>query len=93
MNNTEEQREIAPQISEMASNAIIRLAWALNCNVHQVFEEMVAFISQPQINHNVCRACKDRTICKTCIFNNINTPQSALSNFIKGMKYNDFASF
>ena len=79
-----------PLISEMASGAILRISWALNCNMYQALDEIISFLPQPRIISKVCKACKDKSACSKCVFNNKNTPQSALSTITNGIKYSDY---
>jgi len=89
-----EARENQPvynqEISETTKNALLRLTWALKCDLPQVLEEIVSYLNHPQIKSTVCRSCKDKSICNSCIFYFKNDPKSQLTTMVHGRAYADY---
>jgi hypothetical protein len=57
-----------PKMSLETSEIIRRLAWSLNIPMTKAVERLVKALAVITDPTKICIACKDKSICKTCIF-------------------------
>ena len=59
-----------PELSLKHSRTLRRIAWALQMPmtkaIEQVFDQIVTVIDRKM----VCEACKDKSLCRQCVFSN-----------------------
>ena len=69
-----------PNLSEIASVSIRRLAWAMKSNMGQAVDVMVKSLPAYIKAEKVCEKCKDKTKCSVCAFKNCGEmPKKALA--------------
>jgi len=76
-NILEKKKFYTPQLSEMGSVSIRRLAWALGVPMTEALELIINELSFIFSSSDICPKCEDSTKCKTCAFNNQATAQKA----------------
>ena len=82
MQPNNQPRYYSPPFSAMACISVRRLAWAMGLSMPAVINIMVRFLPSLVNSVKVCQACKDKTKCQACIFNNQPAQQqNALSPF------------
>lgn len=58
----------SPNFSELAGVSVRRLAWAMGVSMPATVNIMVRLMPLIVDRAKVCLACKDKTKCKSCIF-------------------------
>jgi len=58
-----------PELSQIYSGALRRLAWALKMPMTKALEEVFDHISKVIDAKKVCEACRDTRFCNDCPFN------------------------
>jgi len=57
-----------PELSQDYSGALRRIAWAMDLPMTVALEEVIFQIAR-EVDHDlVCKACKDQSFCKRCLF-------------------------
>ncbi len=58
-----------PELSQKHSAALRRISWALRLPMTKTMERVFDHVSQVVDKNKVCVACRDKTLCGTCVFN------------------------
>jgi hypothetical protein len=77
MYTSSKKRYYTPQFSEMAAVSVRRIAWAQKTNMIAIVDHIVSKLPGIFDPAAVCSACRDRTRCGPCVFNNQPTADSA----------------
>ena len=70
----------SPNFSKLAAVSVRRLAWAMGSNMAQAVDVMVQALPGFIQTEKVCAACKDKSKCMACAFQNTGEfPEKALA--------------
>jgi hypothetical protein len=58
-----------PELSQIGSATLRRLAWSINKPMTETLEIVVEEYSKSKQSEQVCILCRDKTKCLNCIFN------------------------
>jgi hypothetical protein len=72
-----------PNLSELSSVSVRRLAWAMDTNMGKAVDAMVIFLSCGIDTEKVCACCKDKTKCAACSFKTRVVPPENFIDLIK----------
>ena len=61
-----------PELSQQSSNALRRIAWALEIPMTKAMERVFDHISMIVDSKKICLKCQDKTKCNTCLFHKQN---------------------
>jgi recombinational DNA repair protein RecR len=59
-----------PELSQKHSGTLRRIAWALELPMTKAIEEVFEYLGNAIENKKVCQACRDKSSCEQCTFNN-----------------------
>lgn len=59
-----------PELSQHHSRTLRRIAWALNLPMTKTIEYVFEFVAKNLDSKKVCDGCRDKSLCKDCVFNN-----------------------
>ena len=74
MQPIDNKRYYTPQFSALAAISVRRLAWALNKSMPAAVDVIIQLLPLVLNSSKVCSACKDKTKCQSCCFNNLTIP-------------------
>jgi len=57
-----------PEFSMKASSTLRRIAWAVGKPMTKTAEDIMDFLPQILDKKEVCKKCRDKSKCKTCVF-------------------------
>jgi hypothetical protein len=58
-----------PELSYRHSCTLRRIAWALHIPMTKAMEAVFDHVGKTLDKHKVCEACRDKTRCGECVFN------------------------
>ena len=58
-----------PELSNYQSCTLRRIAWAIGKPMTCTLSEVIEYVSNVIDNKRICAACKDKSRCTTCAFN------------------------
>ena len=58
-----------PELSQKYSGILRRIAWSLELPMTDAMEEVFDYVGKIIDSKKVCEACRDRTFCQECLFN------------------------
>lgn len=64
-----------PELSMQASCTLRRIAWALELPMTRAIETVFEHLPKILDRQKVCAACRDKTRCSECLFNNQNNKE------------------
>jgi hypothetical protein len=60
-----------PELSQIRSAALRRIAWAMDMPMTKAMAEIFEYVGNVIDNDKICSACRDKSFCSDCLFNNI----------------------
>ena len=58
-----------PELSNYQSCTLRRIAWAIDLPMTKAMSEVIEYVGNVIDSKRVCAACKDKSRCMTCAFN------------------------
>ena len=58
-----------PELSNDQSRTLRRIAWALDMPMTRAMSAVIKYVGNVIDNRRICSACKDKSKCVTCAFN------------------------
>ena len=59
-----------PELSQRHSGTLRRIAWALGMPMTKTLEGLLEYVGTTVNTRKVCDACRDKSFCSECPFNN-----------------------
>ena len=58
-----------PELSQKHSGTLRRIAWSMGIPMTEAIEHVFDYVSEVADSKIVCDACRDKTLCRDCVFN------------------------